>query len=74
MSNTVILARTNMKKLPKMCGKCDFVGMPTAWSGYWSCKIVKNELVASFFENARPDWCPLVEAVRAAGEPKEREG
>lgn len=74
MSNTVILARTNMEKLPDSCGKCDYYGQPTALSEFQSCKIVRRKLVRSFFENARPDWCPLVEAVRAAGEPKEREG
>ena len=62
MTKTIVLARTNMEKLPEGCGKCDYLGQPTAWSEFQSCKIVKRELVRSFFSATRPDWCPLVEA------------
>lgn len=58
----MILARTNMKEMPESCTRCSALTAryPNGYAVY-VCptvrKVVDNPTI-------RPDWCPLVEAVR----------
>lgn len=54
----MIYVKTNMKEMPKGCGKCD-LSYPdnTDPGGYVNCEAK----LKIFGNDRRPDWCPLVE-------------
>lgn len=67
----MILARTNLKEMPKSCTKC-YILTATHPNGYavYVCppvrKTVDNPTI-------RPDWCPLVEATQDELDTKEQD-